>query len=271
MSNNGEGLPMDESEQRNIVCDALTEGIVRCGKLADEAGESFMLDLRKDRHKGEDDGSLTVRGLCRLLTSCDSGGRYGAFGEANQKLWRTIGTALGVAGITSLKIEVASLSRRLALVGRVAQLGGDTQAHPPAGAAEQLGRGGSWFDSLHDSPTAQRGSEPEAWGVTDKDGKLVAAWREQGITRQFVEAVNEVGKSKPYTLVPLFRHPSGAVTPTREQVAKLLHRMLGWDSLNSWNEHAPDHPDIIRCLAAADAVLALSARGDTTTSEGDNG
>lgn len=37
---------------------------------------------------------------------------------------------------------------------RVAQSGGDTQAHPPAGAVERLGRGRSGFDSLHDSPVS---------------------------------------------------------------------------------------------------------------------
>lgn len=88
------GLPPDESPERDEVCDALADLIRGVAQIADGAGESPILDIRRERHDGADDGSLTVRGLLRFMTTRDSGGRDGAYGDLVQRTWERVGRAL---------------------------------------------------------------------------------------------------------------------------------------------------------------------------------
>ncbi len=89
------GLPRGESAARNEICDALTEAIVWLGELADAADESTTLDIRRDRHVGEDDGSLTVRALLRLLTQNERDARHRTdLDEMMERTWQRVGRAL---------------------------------------------------------------------------------------------------------------------------------------------------------------------------------
>ncbi len=89
------GLPRGESAARDEICDALTEAIVWLGELADAANESTTLDIRRDRHVGEDDGSLTVRALMRLLTQNERDARHRTdMDEMMERTWQRVGRAL---------------------------------------------------------------------------------------------------------------------------------------------------------------------------------
>lgn len=88
------GLPKGESEERDEICNALAELIRGVAEIAEGSGESPMLDIRRESPEGRDDGSLTVRGLLRFMTMCDSDGRDGAYGELVQRTWTRVGHAL---------------------------------------------------------------------------------------------------------------------------------------------------------------------------------
>jgi hypothetical protein len=43
-------------------------------------------------------------------------------------------------------------------------------------------------------------------------------------------------------------------------LAKKFHKTLGWDGLNSWGEHADDHPDVLKCRELANVAWPTIAR-----------
>lgn len=88
------GLPKGESQARDEICDALAELIRGVAEIAEGSGESPILDIRREWHEGNDDGSLTVRGLLRFMTTSDPDGRDGPYGELVQRTWTRVGRAL---------------------------------------------------------------------------------------------------------------------------------------------------------------------------------
>lgn len=79
------GLPPDESPARDAVVELLTAELVAIGAFADEAGETSVFDLRDES---------AIRGLARFMTSRDSRGRDGVFGERRRVFWEKLGRAL---------------------------------------------------------------------------------------------------------------------------------------------------------------------------------
>lgn len=158
----GIGLPRGESAARDEICDALAEAITWLGELGDAANESTTLDIRRDRHVGEDDGSMTVRGLLRLLTQNERDEQHRTdLDELMERTWQRVGRALRPTATIS-PVERETPTGETTVCRTKAEFGAALSAWNAAGRPGGR-RGRPVLDTLSTCPQCgkTRTSEPE--------------------------------------------------------------------------------------------------------------